>query len=238
MLPTIRRNLDLIIASTILVSSTLIAIYAYASATESKKPLTTFLSHITEGTSDLVIMNGNKCPGEIHTRFIVEGSYGLKSTGVFRTSYGSDMEDANFTAEAFFNPLNQFTRGEVHISTAKFSIEVKATNPNPIRVEITSQGSLSYAGSFSIPGPILIEKSGEKSYRINYPELPISDSPMITPMFQTFGNMLELSLLPSDETTKICSAKSVDRFNLIPVITKFGALAGPLSHFTKEQSIN
>jgi hypothetical protein len=171
--PRFRNKLDLLVALVILIGASGASIFFYTDIRSIEAAPAPVLSFIGEGKHRFAVIKDGLCVGEFSSELerapvpVVTAGAGL------RASYGKYLTQAGFSSRASFNPLGQLVESFSTLSGAGISATAHTLNSDPIQVEMRIEmAGERYRYQVEIPGPLMLQRNPDSSYRLLYGHLP------------------------------------------------------------------
>lgn len=238
----IRKELDAIAASVLLLLSVASVAYGYRHAfpadPDTERAL---LDQIFLGKRSYAIVQAGRCVGSVQTSLsegkLFEFRAVLSLNLEAQTSAANEMPGAGNTPSptivlnAFFNPLGQLIRSSSQVRFQPFKVELQTRDVNPVTVLLATElNGLRQEKSYLLPGPIMLERKLENGtegdeFRITYFHLQNLQLPALESTLSPLAARAGLSIEPTNDGCDGMEAAALDlQFlgkELAPIFNRF-----------------
>lgn len=192
-----RKYLDLLFASCVLLLAGAVSVAAYYRVIAVENSIDQDLAHVPLGTTTFDAYQGNECVGSITTEAKSDPADILTANGKLRLQFRGQRVVATIFLGAYFNPFGQLVSGELKISSPQSTLLLQAKNPNPIRLTFSNTGpTTKNETSFELPGPILSQHSAKGGLSVKYDLIRDHSRTMMVGVAQgiALGSLAQLNL--------------------------------------------
>lgn len=209
-----------IIAAVLIFSAALCASFkALYAIRQEESAISSSLFSIAAGQVYYSLTSHGRCAGTLETSLNHQRSVDLDAVLNLNMRSGKRQIPLKGALTAHFNPLLQLQTAELRLVSDGAGITVKASQVNPIRIEISARnGSRTWQKSFSIPGPATLKKSRETStpaFSLAYQRRLNTASSRLVEIIRPVSETLALR---AEQTTRCQDA--AETLDLAPLLAK------------------
>ncbi|MFN8391740.1 MAG: hypothetical protein U0136_15735 [Bdellovibrionota bacterium] len=160
---------DTFVAALFLLAASIVSISAYRAMNVIERPRGSLLQSLPVGDTQYALFAGSQCLGTLSLAFRREQQTTLVSNGEYTFSYQGKQLPVKTFFGAYFNVLEQLVACNASVEGEGFRFDAKMINPSPMKIDLqlTMLGK-SFARHISLPGPVMLRKNRDDTYRVEY----------------------------------------------------------------------
>ena len=230
---------DTFVATALFFAATIISFQAYREIQVVEHPGTSLLNSVVLGKHEYILSDSTRCVGSFTSNFLKDPGTTITSDGNFKFRLRGTTIDVKTFAGAFFNALNQLVALNISAEMPQARLDIHITNPSPMNIEILlNAGSRNFERKFTVPGPVLLLKNSDGSYRLDYLLLESVAGSMLTSIALSGGGEIsgpdgKLQVLMAADTADSCKVSESTGYDLDPILTNFLRIAPQFNDFLK-----
>ncbi|RMD87990.1 MAG: hypothetical protein D6808_00480 [Candidatus Dadabacteria bacterium] len=195
------KHLDLLFASVMCITGGFLSVVSYNQIEkQEKRGVPLIPDKIQAGNHLYKIISNNECVGEVRILLSDFKSTTIVSKGYVTASLDREKFNIAFKVNAYFNPLGQMSEASATVSGRDIKITTSAVEVNPIKLKVAA--SSPWGGSqfsLSLKGPILITKTENGRFTLEYSQLNKQHAGFLSLPAAYFKSQLNYKLVNGDD---------------------------------------
>lgn len=212
-------KVDVLFATFVFILALVVSGAAYKALVEVERPEQEMLRALALGESSYAVTQGDSCIGNFKTEVKTEPDVTIISDGEMRFLFAEKPVTVLTFVGVLFNALDQMVSFNLHLDTEDIHFRFITSNTNPVRAVVTVdfQGR-QYERSFSAPGPVMLRKNQDGTFRVDYSVLTGSVSGYANAITQLPTDQIDINVTPIANGAQPCRDAGTGRLVLDPLV--------------------
>lgn len=217
--PRLKSRLDILIGTLIFVSAATLSAAGYAQLLEIEKPEKVVLRSIPEGKTTYHMLHRNSCVGILDLEASHETLFAVNAHGKLHILLPQGLRVFSIQLQSSFNPLGQMIGSMAKTTSPDYELALSTENINPLLLRVSAKSaSQRYHREFSLPGPVILSRDSDRSFRIDYFYLQSLGNAQNVQLLESLRRLIDLRLVPAQDSPVPCSAQKLSSLDLTRLV--------------------